>query len=360
MTTILIPAYNEEERIGGCLSSLLKEVPSARTVVVFDGTDRTPEVAKGFPGVTVREMGRRVGKGGALIQGIRESAGDDVVVLMDADLPVSPRDVERAVEAMGDADMLVARRVYEGIPALRYALHDAFNALAKLLFPPLRRFNDWQGGFKVFREGRALSVLDELVLSDFIIDTNMLYAFLRRGYRVIEYPVMWHHEERGSKVSGKVFKVVLMDFLSLVKLRVYYSPARAVLGTKAFRSAQEFALKVLRRGKPRSDPAEGRLIEGRFAWRALIRPCEKDAMRILWFGHRDIKHPRAGGAERTIHEVGRRLATGGHEFFLFSVNPGNLPREEVIDGIRGGRAPGNLAAHFLVPMAIKKVDPDVV
>ena len=31
-------------------------------------------------------------------------------------------------------------------------------------------------------------------------------------------------------------------------------------------------------------------------------------MKILWFAHRDIKHPSAGGAERTIYEVGRRLA----------------------------------------------------
>ena len=42
----------------------------------------------------------------------------------------------------------------------------------------------------------------------------------RGGKRVLEYLVTWQHEDEGSKVSGNVMKVALMDFLSLVKLRV--------------------------------------------------------------------------------------------------------------------------------------------
>lgn len=83
-------------------------------------------------------------------------------------------------------------------------------------------------------------------------------------------------------------------------------------------------------------------------------------MRILWFNHRDIKHPLAGGAERTIHEVGKRLAMKGHEVHLASVNPGNLPPNEVIDGVMVHRASGNFAAHLLVPFIIRKVKPDFI
>lgn len=83
-------------------------------------------------------------------------------------------------------------------------------------------------------------------------------------------------------------------------------------------------------------------------------------MRLLWFGHRDIKHRNAGGAERTIYEVGRRLAAKGHEFHLVSVNPSDLPAEETIDRIVVHRKRGNLRVHLEVPSIIRKIKPDVI
>ena len=71
-------------------------------------------------------------------------------------------------------------------------------------------------------------------------------------------------------------------------------------------------------------------------------------------------HPRVGGAERTIHEVGKRLAARGHEFHLASVNPGHLPREEIIDGIIIHRTKGNARAHLNAPLLIRRLRPDVV
>ncbi|MGC8620294.1 MAG: glycosyltransferase family 1 protein, partial [Thermoplasmata archaeon] len=67
-------------------------------------------------------------------------------------------------------------------------------------------------------------------------------------------------------------------------------------------------------------------------------------MRILWFAHRDIKHPRAGGAERTIYEVGRKLVKKNNEVHLVSVNPGNLLPYEIIEGIIIHRIRGNIMA----------------
>lgn len=83
-------------------------------------------------------------------------------------------------------------------------------------------------------------------------------------------------------------------------------------------------------------------------------------MRILWFNHRDIRHPQAGGAERTIYEVGRRLAAGGHDVHLATVNTGDLLREEIIEGITIHRANGNIRAHFVVPRLIKRLKPDII
>jgi len=83
-------------------------------------------------------------------------------------------------------------------------------------------------------------------------------------------------------------------------------------------------------------------------------------MKVLWFAHRDIKHPKAGGAERTIYEVGKRLAKMNIEIHLVSVNPGNLSNYEIIDGIIIHRIKGNIMVHLSVPKMIKKIDPDVI
>ena len=83
-------------------------------------------------------------------------------------------------------------------------------------------------------------------------------------------------------------------------------------------------------------------------------------MRILWFAHRDIKHPKAGGAERTIYEVGKRLAKLNIDVNLVTVNPGNLLNYENVDGIKTHRIKGNIKAHLIVKKMVKKIDPNVI
>lgn len=72
-------------------------------------------------------------------------------------------------------------------------------------------------------------------------------------------------------------------------------------------------------------------------------------MHVLWNNHRDVRHPSAGGAERTIHEVGRRLVKRGHEVTVLTSRwKGGCP-VEMIDGIRIVRFPGKLSPHFALP-----------
>ena len=83
-------------------------------------------------------------------------------------------------------------------------------------------------------------------------------------------------------------------------------------------------------------------------------------MRILWFAHRDIKHPKSGGAERTIYEVGRRLVKLGIDVNVVTVNPRNLLNYEIIDGIKTYRIKGNIRAHLNVGKMVREIDPDII
>jgi len=57
-------------------------------------------------------------------------------------------------------------------------------------------------------------------------------------------------------------------------------------------------------------------------------------VKILWLNWKDIRHPQAGGAEVYTHQIAKRLVAKGHRVTLFTSQPGDLPREEQINGVR--------------------------
>ncbi len=71
-----------------------------------------------------------------------------------------------------------------------------------------------------------------------------------------------------------------------------------------------------------------------------------EALRILWFNWRCIKHPLTGGAEVYTHEIARRLARQGHEIILITSRPSNLPEEEDIDGYKVIRRGGKYTVYI--------------
>jgi len=242
--SIVIPAYNEEDRIEQTLMNLKREFQGEQVIVIFDGNDHTPDVCRKY-GVEVHVYGKRLGKGGALIEGIRKSRGS-IIAFIDADMPVSMEDFKKVIEEAVGNDLVISFRIFENMPAKRLFLHDSFIALTKVLYPELREFNDLQSGLKVMKADKAKEVLRELVMSDFLIDINLLIAFIKRGFKVKEVHVSWRHTEAGSKVSKNIFKIIMLFTLSLIKLRFYYSPFRVVLNTRLYNRAQAFFQKILR------------------------------------------------------------------------------------------------------------------
>ena len=83
-------------------------------------------------------------------------------------------------------------------------------------------------------------------------------------------------------------------------------------------------------------------------------------MRILWLAHRDMKNPKAGGAERTILEVGRRLVKDGHEVTLLSGGFKGCNKVDKIDGINVLRYGRKIGVHLVVPILLLKNGYDLV
>ncbi|MEM0165768.1 MAG: glycosyltransferase [Saccharolobus sp.] len=243
MISLVIPAFNEERRIGKTLTTIRSYLPDSEILVIFDGNDNTPEVIKNFP-VRLYISKQRLGKGGALKRGIMESSYNKII-LIDADLPIAKiEDLYKLINT--DADLVITKRNSKALPPKRRFLHHAFIILVKLFFPSLIRISDFQSGVKMVSREKALSVEDELIINDLLFDVNLIYAFKRRKYTIKEVEIEYKHDETDSKISKKLLKVIILMFLSLIKLRVYYSPFKGILKTKWFLRAQNYILNKLR------------------------------------------------------------------------------------------------------------------
>jgi glycosyltransferase involved in cell wall biosynthesis len=83
-------------------------------------------------------------------------------------------------------------------------------------------------------------------------------------------------------------------------------------------------------------------------------------MKILWLTHRDMRNPRAGGAERTIYEVSKRLAEKGHNITLLTGGWKGCTARDHIDGIAIFRYGTNIGPHLALPIFLLKNKFDIV
>lgn len=206
--TLIIPAYNEAERIGRVLEDCRDF--KGRIIVVCDGTDETAaEVRRwadrhtGPPRITCLEYRHRLGKGGGVLAGMSET-DTPCVGFMDADGSVTAREMARLFDELAGCDAAIGSRWVEGAcvpepqPLTRRVESRLFNLGVRLLFG--LRFSDTQCGAKVFWTACLDEVLPALRSRGFEFDVELLWRLAREGYRVREVPITWR-DTGGSKVG---------------------------------------------------------------------------------------------------------------------------------------------------------------
>jgi len=239
-SVIIIPAYNEENRIEKTFRSIRETFHDSKIVVVMDGcTDKTYEIVSGLADqrVILLVYERRLGKGGAIMQGLKNGNGS-VIALLDADGATSPRELQKLIREVGQYDLVFGSRylkdskILANEPLSRVFLSRIFNALIKIMFWSMKGIMDTQCGAKVFKGSIIEKIKKDLFITDFAFDVNFIYSALRHGFRVKELGITWKHVEDNSKVSTDSFKLSLKMFLSLIRLRLYYSKFKGIIDTK--------------------------------------------------------------------------------------------------------------------------------
>lgn len=224
MLSVVIPAYNEQERLGATLAritSWLAERGGAWEVIVVDdgSRDRTREVAA-EAGVRVIALPQNRGKGAAVRAGMLAANGERIL-FSDADLatPVEELDALSAQLDRG-ADIAIASRAIAGarVVAKQHPIREymgrTFNVIVRMLH--LGGIKDTQCGFKLFTRAAARDLFGRATLDGFAFDVEILW--LARGrYRIAEVPVVWRHVEESKVSPGSDAMRMLLD---VVKLRI--------------------------------------------------------------------------------------------------------------------------------------------
>lgn len=218
--SVVIPAFNEEDGIGGVVAGLAAAGAWREVLVVDDGSaDRTAERAAAAGARVVRHPYNK-GNGAAVKTGIREAAGA-VVLLMDADGQHDPADAARVAAPVGVHDMAIGARSAGDQTLVRAAGNAAFTALASWLTG--RPIPDLTSGFRAARRERLLDVL-HLLPNGFSYPTTSCLAFLKAGLNVTFVPVSARPRVGTSKI--RVLRDGVRFLLIILKIVTLYSPMK--------------------------------------------------------------------------------------------------------------------------------------
>jgi dolichyl-phosphate beta-glucosyltransferase len=205
--TVILPCYNEAERLPGALQALLAHLSATpgevEVLVVDDGSiDATVSVAEAVAAadrrVRVLSYGPNRGKGFAVRTGMLAAQGE-LVVFTDADGSYRPSDLDRIVAALDQAPVAIGTRAGDASgPVARRAASRVFNlAIRGAVGLP---FDDTQSGLKGFRRVAAQQIFSQARVDGFAFDVEVLCLARQLRLEVAEVRVQ-ALERQGSKVQ---------------------------------------------------------------------------------------------------------------------------------------------------------------
>ena len=226
MISIIIPAYNEEERIGITLEKIQTYLdqnhPDYEILVVDDGSkDNTINIVKSLnSNIKIIKQEINQGKGAAVRRGMLEANGD-ICLFTDDDLSTPIYEIEKTLKAHQEgfevcigSRALQSELIKEHQPWYREMMGKTFNKIVQLLV--VKGIQDTQCGFKSFTSSAAKSIFEKCKINGFAFDVETVFLANKLNFSIKELPVEWYNDER-SKVNPITDSTRM--FLEILKIR---------------------------------------------------------------------------------------------------------------------------------------------
>lgn len=230
--SLVIPAYNEAERIGDTLASadryLAHQDYDAEIIVVDDGSD---DDTAGIVRACQREsrttlllesLPENRGKGYAVKTGMLKQATGRFRFFCDADGSTPIEEIDRCGALFESrTDIIIGSRALpESIIQKRQAWYRenmgrCYNRIEKML--GITSYSDTQCGFKGFSDNATELCFSRQTVDRFSFDAELLYIAARHGLNITEIPVRWINSPN-SKVNP--VRDAARMFLDLIIIRL--------------------------------------------------------------------------------------------------------------------------------------------
>ena len=222
--TVIIPTLNEEENIAEVIHEL-KHL-GFLNLLIIDGNsqDRTVTIAKKLGVKVIHQNGK--GKGNALRQAFshnRQNGDYDVVVIMDADGSMNPKEIFSLIEALKErVDLVKASRfMLQGYSNDMSLVRRIGNTLFVLLVNSFwsANYTDLCYGFAAFSKGAIEKLYPHLKSTNFEIETEMFIKAKKLELKVVEVPSVELRRKHGKsnlnavKDGFRILKTIVREFI---------------------------------------------------------------------------------------------------------------------------------------------------
>jgi dolichyl-phosphate beta-glucosyltransferase len=226
--SVIIPAYNEELRIGKTLALLEKYIKTntddfeiIEIIIVDDGsTDRTNNIVKSFSNtfpvpIKIIEIKPNMGKGHAVKVGVLSSNGY-FVLIYDADASTLPEEINKLFALTNEADFVLGSRTIRG-SSIKISFHRKIIGILFHLFcsPLLPGIKDASCGMKLIEKNCARKIFGEQKINRFAFDIEILWLAKKNNFKIKEVGIIWE-EMPNSKI--KIFRDGAEMFISVLSI----------------------------------------------------------------------------------------------------------------------------------------------
>ena len=225
--SIVIPAYNEQERILPTLkqisSFIEKQAPGYEIIIVNDGSfDNTMKLVSEFknPNIKLINLKTNQGKGAAVKAGVLAAKGE-LILLSDADQSTPITEIKKFLQYATDYDIIIGSRA---LPASDIQVHqplykEVLGRIGNYLIRTLsvKGIKDTQCGFKMFTPG-CKKLFEQQRVKRWGFDIEVLFLAQKCGFKIREVPVVWKNDPR-TRVGLSSY---LTTFFELLMVRFHY------------------------------------------------------------------------------------------------------------------------------------------
>lgn len=224
---VCLPTYDEKDNVVPMTAAILAATPDVDVLIIDDNSpDGTGQLADGIaarePRVKVLHRAGKEGLGKAYLAGFDWALGHgyELILEMDADFSHDPKYLPGMLEAARGADLVLGSRNIPGGGTVNWGVGRKIISRGGSLYArtilgiPVR---DLTGGFKCFHRKVLESIdLATVECSGYAFQIELTFRALRRGFRVVEFPIVFVDRRVGqSKMSKRIVLEALRKVWSI-------------------------------------------------------------------------------------------------------------------------------------------------